>query len=162
MEKSMNNKVASGINIYPAEEVYNLPTAIISLSIAKNWDEARAEWYLDHVEFADNFENYDCICGHKNIKELCYIQNRYNDSTALVGNCCVKKFMNECGSDRIFQALKDERINEDLANYCHHKEIINDWEHGFLLDVWRKRKMSHKQRRKFLQIRDKIMGVMKK
>lgn len=147
---------------FVAIEAYHLPSAIVAQSIAKNWDEAREEWYLSHIEFADDGDEYNCLCGHRHIKELCYIHNKYNDNTALVGNCCVKKFMRECGSDKIFQALKDNRINEDLTNYCFEKYIINEWEKDFLLDVWRKRRMSQKQWAKFYGIKNKIMRAMKR
>lgn len=144
---------------------YQLTTELIELSNAGTWDEAKLEWGLEHVWRED--EPDTCLCGHYPIIEICQLRNRLNRSTAIVGNCCVKKFTN-LPSDLIFQAVKriqddEERaINAETIDHAYQKGWINDWERKFYMDTWRKRKLTGAQRNTRIQINQKVLrGVVR-
>lgn len=60
-----------------------------------NWDAIAAEWFLySHYSHEENEDPDVCLCGKDPIFELCYLQNKHTKIKVLVGNCCVKKFMN--------------------------------------------------------------------
>lgn len=131
-------------------ETYDLPRAIIGKSVAKTWGQARKEWVLDSVEYASDLEvansDYVCLCGHPHLKELCYIRNTINYDTALVGNCCVKKFMQNIeNTSKIFAAIKDKRLNKALIDYALSQGFINEVEHNFLDNIKLKRNLSTKR-----------------
>jgi hypothetical protein len=88
---------------------YKLTQEIVARSVATTWDEAKLEWKLEEVYEADEPET--CLCGHAPIVERCILRNQSNLNTALVGNCCVKKFIG-LPSDKIFQAFKRVRKDE--------------------------------------------------
>lgn len=145
---------------------YKLIAEIISLSVADEWDQAKQEWTLKQVYMADEPET--CLCGHYPIIECCILGNNQNQGSAMVGNCCVKKFMGELGSNIIFQGLKrisndnSKAANEALATYAKQQDWISDWEFDFLLDTRGKRKLSTKQEIKRSQINDRILKNMRK
>lgn len=63
--------------------------------------------------------------------------------------------------DRIFPALREGRINLAITDYAYKQRIINDWENGFLRDIYennlkKKQKFTPKQDAKFKEIRSKI------
>ena len=140
---------------------YQLTTRPIDLSVEDAWDEAKLEWALESVWRED--EPDTCLCGHFPIIEICLLRNRRNGNSAIVGNCCVKKFTN-LPSDLIFQAVKriqddiDRAINAETIDHAHEKGWINDWERKFYLDTWRKRKLSGSQQTKRRQINNKILA----
>lgn len=153
-----------------AYEKYKLIEEIIGLSVSKQWEEARKEWKLTTIKIADDEEvaegKYTCLCGHRHLKELCYIMNKRNGNEALVGNCCIKKFMRDIKSDKIFRAInaakRSKTISSALIDYCYEQGIINSWENGFFADVHRKRKLTDKQKHKFEMVRSKILDAVDK
>jgi hypothetical protein len=83
-----------------------LRQAIIEMSDADTWEEARQEWGFVGVEYRD--EGF-CLCG-KRIKEHCHIVNPTTFSRTHVGNECIKHFTGvikqaDCTKE-IFQAVK--------------------------------------------------------
>lgn len=140
---------------------YQLTERLIARSVADTWDEAKLEWGLEHVWRED--EPDTCLCGHFPIIEICLLRNRRNNNTAIVGNCCVKKFTN-LPSDLIFQAVKriesdvEHAINAETIHHAHEKGWINDWERKFYMDTWRKRKLSGAQHTKRVQINQKVLA----
>lgn len=144
---------------------YVLSREIMARSRAENWEEAKAEWHLRDVYFADDYET--CLCGHYPIIECCMIQNQHSKEVVMVGNCCVKKFMG-LGSDLIFQGIKrikdddTKAVNEALAQHAHQKGWISAWEHGFIMDTMKKRKLSSKQQAKRIEINHRLIEKMKK
>jgi hypothetical protein len=144
---------------------YKLTTKLIDLSLADNWDEAKLEWRLEYVWRED--EPDTCLCGHYPIIEICQLKNTNNKNTAIVGNCCVKKFTN-LPSDLIFQAVKriqddeEKSINAETIDYAHQKRWINDWEFKFYMNTWRKRKLTGAQRSTRIQINQKVLrGIVR-
>lgn len=139
---------------------YKLTSGLIALSVSDTWDEAKLEWGLEHIWRED--EPDTCLCGHFPIIEICFLRNRRNNNSAIVGNCCVKKFTN-LPSDLIFQAVKriqenEERaINPETIDHAHEKGWINNWERNFYMSTWRKRKLSGAQHTKRVQINQKVL-----
>ncbi|MFH5805980.1 hypothetical protein [Alienimonas sp. DA493] len=141
-----------------------LAEAIIALSHADDWEEAKREWSLAKVYEAEEPET--CLCGKYPILEICILHNRLNHELATVGNHCVKKFL-ELESDKIFSAIKRVRrenkraLNAEAVEYGHNKGWINAWERSFYLDTMRKRNLSEKQRAKRVQINEKFSANLK-
>jgi hypothetical protein len=144
---------------------YKLTKEIIDLSEATDWDLAKSEWRLVEVFEADEPEH--CLCGHYPIRQVCSLSNLRNNNIAQVGNYCVKKFIG-LPSDRIFQAVKRVRIDDEKAlnaeaiNHAQQKGWINAWEFGFSMDTMRKRKLSDNQLTKRKKINAKMLANMKR
>jgi hypothetical protein len=144
---------------------FKLVSEIVKLSDSDTWEQAKYEWNLQEVYFSDVPET--CLCGHNPIIELCELRNRNNNNTAIVGNCCVKKFIG-LPSDKIFQAVKrikkdgDKSLNKEAIDHAQSKGWINDWEYKFYSDTFSKRKLSDKQRIKRNQINERILFKMNK
>jgi hypothetical protein len=140
---------------------YRLAQEIISLSSAKIWEEAKLEWRLNDVYYEEEPET--CLCGHFPIIEICVLLNGKNGSTAIVGNCCVKKFIG-LPSDKIFQAVRRVRqdykkaLNGETINHAHEHGWISNWERNFYFDTMRKRNLSQKQTDKRVQINQKVVA----
>jgi hypothetical protein len=145
---------------------FRLFKEIVSRSESDTWEEAKKEWSLSFIRFASDeavvIGKYTCLCGHTHLKELCYIKNEYNLKTELVGNCCIKKFMEDIKSDEIFKAVKKAmktgKISKVLIDYSHEHDVINDWEHRFFLDVYQKKSKTEKQQAKYESVKAKILS----
>lgn len=109
---------------------------VVSRSVAGSFDDAKTEWRLKRVEFSNTPTT--CICDHP-IHKLCWIENKHNKNTLLVGSTCVTKFINKnLLVDKLFVALDKLNKNPDdgcpkiLINYAHTQNYINDWEKSFI------------------------------
>lgn len=144
---------------------YRLSQEIVALSKSDKWDEARLEWELFRMFDQDDLDA--CLCGHYPIKEICVLRNKENDNQAIVGNCCVQKFMG-ISSDKLFAALKrvkkdiNKPFNADVIEFSFDHEYITDWEKSFYLDTWRKRDLSEKQAKVRVKINKKILLKLSK
>lgn len=144
---------------------FKLIKEIISLSVSDTWEIAKSEWELNDIYFADEPET--CLCGHFPIIELCELKNTKNNELAVVGNCCVKKFIG-LPSDKIFQAVKRVRkdggkgLNGETIELAHSKKWINNWEYTFYVDTFKKRKLSEKQLIIRRQINEKVLFKINK
>lgn len=142
-----------------------LISEILSISNSDKWEVAKTEWSL--------FEVYDqeipstCLCDHFPIKEICVIRNDANGNKAVVGNCCVKRFL-DIQSDKIFSSIKRVRkdycksLNLDSVQYAFNKKWISTWERDFYLDIKSKRKLSSKQLKKKQEINATISNMLRK
>lgn len=139
---------------------YKLIQEIIALSDADTWEQAKLEWVLDGVYKED--ESDTCLCGHFPIIEICELRNRFNNHTAIVGNCCVKKFLG-LPSDKIFQAVsrverdREKSLNAETIKHAYRQGWINEWEIKFYIDIIRKRNLSDKQLEKKIQINNRVL-----
>jgi len=139
---------------------YRLSAEIVARSVSQAWDEAKLEWALDHIYWEGDPET--CLCGHFPINELCILRNRKNGNEALVGNCCVKKFVG-LPSDKIFQSLKkiqkdeEKAINAETVEHAFSKGWISEWEKQFCFNTMRKRSLTDKQMAKRIQINQKVL-----
>jgi hypothetical protein len=144
---------------------YQLTKEIVARSDAKAWDAAKLEWALEEVYETE--EPDTCLCGHFPIIEICVLRNKVNRNTAIVGNCCVKKFIG-LPSDKIFQAVKrvrkdtEKSLNAEAVQHAVDRGWITEWEKDFYFDIMRKRNLSPKQAAKKAQINEKFMHNMQR
>lgn len=140
-----------------------LKVGIMKLSKSQVWESAKVEWGLDYIDFLTWPDQ--CLCGHYPILNACYISNSVTNKTALVGNCCVKKFLN-MPSDKIFKSYEklkasgDSAMNNELAQLAHRNKWITDWEYSFSLDTFRKRNLTSKQWQARVKINTKVLTAM--
>lgn len=143
---------------------YRLFEAVLELSESKKWEQAKKEWVLDRIELAETEDiidgAYSCLCGHTPLKDLCVIRNQLNGKEAIVGNCCVKRFPSLDGTSKAVKALKEGRINKAMADYAFGMNYITEWEYDFLIKVWRKRKLSQKQHKIKMELKEKIVDAI--
>lgn len=136
---------------------YDIFEPILELSESEDWNKARLEWELEGYKYFKDWTY--CACGHK-IKEALIIRNQLNGNEATVGNCCINQFPGQRSRYLAFKAALDCRINEALIELTYELNILTDWEHKFMLDVWRKRKFKGKQRKYYLEIKRKIFDAL--
>ena len=139
------------------QSTFRLFPEILMLSEADDWQDAALEWKLVGIQWDKKGDH--CICGHF-IKEKCFIKNIVNGNHTIVGNCCITKFKGE-DLTSVFRALSQNKVNAALIGYAYEEGIINEWELDFMLKLWRKRKLTWKQRNKFNEIKAKIYKACK-
>lgn len=111
---------------------------IIKLSDSDNFNEAVKEWYLIGLDE----EKTNCICGQFIINN-CIIQNKLNHNISIVGNVCIKKFMNNNNiliNDMNLQLYNNKcKKNNKLYKKCKCGKKIklkelneHDWKHKCL------------------------------
>jgi len=129
---------------------------LLGNSVSSDWSMAKHEWKLTgiHLNERKDPQAY-CECGHP-IREICMVKNVCNGNILDLGNCCVNVI--QADTSKMFQALKDQRINAELIAYAAQQDIINDWEVKFLQNVWRKRRLSPKQEATMGQLKSKIFS----
>lgn len=69
-----------------------LKKEIIRLSVGDAWLEAKEEWRLHRIFYA---QYGTCLCTHRPITQHCVIRNAKNGNTTIVGNVCIKQFKSE-------------------------------------------------------------------
>lgn len=121
---------------------------ILPLSVAPDFAAAKLEWHLVGIQISDEFDN--CPCGQE-IKEHCYIRNKYTGNQTYVGNVCINNFLG-INTGNLFEGLKriakdvDANANEDLIEHAYRMGYLHDEkEYKFLLSIKRRRKLSEKQ-----------------
>ena len=141
---------------------HKLITALLALSQSDVWREAQLEW-----EFATIYQGQgddSCLCGHTPIIELCKLRNKLNANTAIVGNCCVKRFFN-IQTDLIFDAVKrierdpTRSVNLRTLNQAVSEAWITRWEYDFYKQIHKKqyRKLSPKRAAIKIEVNHKIL-----
>lgn len=57
-------------------------------------------YWRDHINKNNKYNKpanvSNCICGHS-ISENCYIMHKTNSRILVLGNCCIQKFVSDCG-----------------------------------------------------------------
>lgn len=133
---------------------YTLFKKVIDLSVAKTWEEAKKEWEQINITEADDEEDYgECTCGKYPIKEMIQLFNPRNRNEIIVGNCCINRFFGETKYNKIFSAIKKGRVNKAMIDDSFKKDFITEWERDFMNNVWRKKRLTIKQKK----VRDKII-----
>lgn len=139
-------------------------SAILALSNAKEWLEAKPEWEL-YIVYNDGSDR-SCECGHQPIHQICVIRNRKNRNETEVGNVCVHNFM-QLASRRIFSVLRRVRaeisksLNPAALDLFHDRGVISHDELGEYKDYWRKRtNMTDAQRRQKLEINQRVLDFV--
>lgn len=147
---------------------WRLPQALTAISNGSRWPDVLREWSLDHIEMLEPEEDAQtCLCTHYPIREVCHIINDENGHRAIVGNCCVTKFMGDqpvfAGTKKLFDALGRIRrdinasANESLIRHAYSKGIINERDYSFYLRIWRKRTLSDSQERWKVALNQRII-----
>ena len=141
---------------------YKLITALLALSQSKDWWRAKVEWEFVTVYKGKGKDS--CLCGHTPIVELCKLGNKLNNNTAIVGNCCVKRFLN-IQTDLIFDAVNrierdpKKSVNLRTLNQAISNAWITEWEYDFYKKIFRKDsgKLSPKQVSIKMEVNRKIL-----
>merc|ERR1712232_463177 len=94
------------------------------------------------------------------------LMNSTTGHEAVVGNCCVKRFMTNIPSNIIFSAVRRVRqdasksLNLQTLDFAYARGWVSDWEYEFYSDSLRKRKTSDKQATHRERINEKILARM--
>ena len=122
---------------------------VIEVSDSKDWQEAKKEWEIISVYEDDDYDT--CTCGHYPIKEIIIIQNIRNNNELIIGNCCINKFFDfEFKGTRFFGALAKKKINQVVIDKGFEDNVIDEQEHKFLSQVWRRRDFRQLKRSRLL------------
>lgn len=118
---------------------------LCSNSINKDPKLAVLEWdFLYSYE-----ENNKCICGQI-IFENCLIQNKHNKVELIIGNVCINKFLDK-DYTFLFKGIKSIKNgnmpNKSFLSYCYARGYINLYCYDFLNNIFRKKKLTEKQRK---------------
>jgi hypothetical protein len=144
---------------------WRLVEAVVDRSIADNWHHAKIEWELVSVCFSDPDEPGTCLCGHTPIIELCLLCNRENGNTAVVGNHCVRRFL-DLPSEAIFRGLRriardpQRALGSAAIQFADRRGWLSPWERKFLLDTTNKRRLSTKVLAKRVEINAKVLRLV--
>jgi len=136
---------------------------ILKKSFADNWDSAKKEWML--VDTEQSVEPHVCACGHFPINELCYVNNPLTQSTLLLGNVCIKKFLDK-NTSMIFKTVEKLRENESaslpkkMIEAASTMRLIREKDYSFYSNVRLKRSLSDAQRRWKVNINDRVMKAL--
>jgi len=135
--------------------------AILQLSNASAWLEAKPEWELHSVYDDPNVRR--CECGHQPINQICVIRNTENGNEAEVGNVCIHNFM-QLASRRIFAVLKrvkaeiSKSLNPASLDHFAKRGAISYTEAEEYKSYWRKRKdLTDKERAQKFDINERIL-----
>lgn len=135
---------------------------IIKQSVAKNWDAAKLEWNFEYAYKVSDPKR--CLCNHYPIKNICVIRNIKNNTSTEVGNCCVSKFMGIEIGNKIFSSIntlhKDllKSMSPEVIEYLSNKQVINEFEFNFYMDILKKRNLSLKQQEIKIRINEKFLN----
>lgn len=146
----------------------HLRRAIVAMSEAHTWDDAVGEWELVHVDHrsAHTDPPETCLCTHHPIYEVCHIRNVRNGRTAIVGNVCIRRFL-EHDIDRIAAGLSrikadiEAAMNPPAIAFAYRRGYINDWERKFYLNTWNRRgRLTPDRLAKRVQVNRKVLRLM--
>lgn len=126
----------------------------LELSESKSWGYACLEWELVGLNVGWTY----CACGHS-IKEACVVKNKLNGNVIIVGNCCLRDFPYEHDTLLALRALHECRITDTVIKLVCKYGLLTKRERKFMLDVWRKRKLSEKQRKWYRALKEKIFDA---
>lgn len=144
------------------ESNYKLIERVRVLSYFSEWEDIKKEWVQLRIIYRDYDDPGQCLCGKFPIREEIILFNNLTKNEISVGNCCIKKFFEISDFDKVFKALKKNKVNEFMIIDSYNKGLLSSWEYNFMLDVWRKRNKTYKQSEIFDKIKDKIIKNYKK
>ncbi len=140
---------------------FRLTARIVALSESDTWDGARREWDLSDRYRTEPDDPGVCLCGHA-IREHCVLVNRLSGHEAVVGNCCVVRFLG-LPSAQVFAGL--DRIRKDpaaapspaLVEYARSRCWLTDFELRHLRGTARSRRLSPRQLAVRIEVNKKIL-----
>jgi hypothetical protein len=142
---------------------------IIKHSNADNYFEACEEWDEYAIDYADDDEEYYCICSHP-IKQLITIHNRENGNQVVVGSDCICKITNFPNAS-LYQSViynlaelkknpDDTTIGKSLIEFIRIKGLLEEKHILFLESMRCKRKISPKQESYYSGLKKKIVRLL--
>jgi len=117
---------------------------ILARSRATDWEAARTEWILNGVHLVAWEDSETCLCGHQPIREVCTIVNQITEAEVIVGNCCVKRFL-ELPSQDIFNSIRrvemdgTKSFNLKTLTFLWRREVISSDDFWDSERTWRQR-----------------------
>lgn len=144
---------------------------IIKHSVAQTYFEACSEWDEICIDYAEDDEDYECICSHP-IKQLITIKNRENNNELVVGSDCICKIHNFPHAS-LYQPVitnlvelkrnpDDTKIGKNLLLYIRVREILEAKHISFLESMRCKRNLSVKQEEYYKGLKKKILRILGK
>ena len=144
---------------------------IIKHSVAQNYFEACSEWEEVNIDYADDDEDYECICTHP-IKQLITIKNRENNNELVVGSDCICKIHNFPHAS-LYQPVitnlvelkrnpDDTKIGKNLLLYIRVRGILEERHISFLESMRCKRNLSVKQEDYYKGLKKKILRILER
>lgn len=99
-----------------------------------------------------------CLCTHK-IKDIFYMRNTKNNNGIQVGNCCIKLFRPDLATvtSGLARTKDPNIINKARIEFSFEIGVLNEWEHNFMIDNYRKKKLKPKPSAIYDRLRDKIL-----
>jgi hypothetical protein len=146
-----------------AKPPYLLVRKIMARSEAQAWAQAKLEWDLSHIYFADRDYPGTCLCGHFPIIEHCVLRNHLNGSIATVGNVCVSRFLDLPEVEDLFASLRriiknpQSTLSTFAIEHCYQECWLNDWERSFYIDTCKRRQPTPRQLAKRVEINEAIV-----
>jgi hypothetical protein len=142
---------------------------IIKYSMADNYFDACGEWFEVGIDYAEDDEDYECICSHP-IKQLITIRNRENNNEVIVGSDCICK-IHDFPNASLYQPViynlvnlnkkpDDTTIGKHLIEYIRIKEILEEKHILFLESMRCKRYLSPKQESYYSGLKRKIVRIL--
>ena len=134
--------------------------AIVSISVATDWAHAREEWRPINVQLEDN-AHCDACGKHWGIEQVVLLANKLNGKFLKVGMNCYCKFRGYHGGN-VYRCVARQKCNQFMIRMAHEVHLIDDWEMEFMLDVWRKRKFTARQRARYDLINRRIINAFRR
>jgi hypothetical protein len=142
---------------------------IIKHSVAKTYFEACSEWEEVSIAYADDDEDYECICSHP-IKQLITIRNRENNNEVIVGSDCICKIQNFPHAS-LYQPVitnlvelkrnpDDATIGKRLIEYIRVRCVLEERHISFLENMRCKRNLSVKQEDYYNGLKRRILRLL--
>lgn len=100
---------------------------VIARSVSNDWEDARNEWVIDHLESTNDPLGGTCICTKTGLHYLYMIKNMYNKKEIFpIGSSCIKLF----GRSDLNQSAKALHDAKAIAEWPL-KDVISAVNHHF-------------------------------
>jgi hypothetical protein len=144
---------------------------IIKHSVSLDYESACAEWEECGMDYAEDDEDYECLCTHP-IKQLITIRNRENNREVIVGSDCICKIHNFSNAElyqpvitnlvELKRNFNDTKIGKHLLEYIRIRGVLEERHIVFLDQMRCKRKVSPKQEKYYDGLKTRILRLLGK
>lgn len=142
---------------------------IIKYSESQDYYEACSEWVEVAIDYADDYEEYKCLCTHP-IKQLITIRNRHNNREVIVGSDCICKIHNFPNASlyqpvitnlvELKRNFDDAKIGKSLLEYIRIRGVLEERHISFLEQMRCKRNVSEKQENYYNGLKKQILRLL--
>ena len=142
---------------------------IIKRSVSHDYYEACAEWVEVGIDYAEDHEEYECLCTHP-IKQLITIRNRENNHEVIVGSDCICKIHNFPNASlyqpvitnlvELKRNFDDTKIGKSLLEYIRIRSVLEERHIAFLEQMRCKRNVSPKQENYYNGLKRQILRLL--